>query len=65
MSEHLWDVVAVEIKPPNKERIMKRGLTEKNAEAFISIAVARRGVSEEFYTKKPTGYAVQPEGRTK
>lgn len=46
----LYDVLAVQIKAPNAERIMTKGLTRENAEAYVKTAVLRRGVEEEFYT---------------
>lgn len=52
MSERLYDVFAVNIAT-GKERVMSaQPLTEENAEAFIKIAIARRGVDEEFYVKR-------------
>ena len=50
----LVDVVAVQIKSPHARRVMDRGLTKENAEAYIKMAVMRRGVDEEFYTTQPS-----------
>lgn len=49
----LVDVVAVQIKPPHERRVMDSGLTPRNAEAYIKMAVMRRGVENEFYTTQP------------
>lgn len=57
MMVDLVDVVAVEIKPPHVRRVMECGLTPRDAESFIKIAVMRRGVDSEFYTTQP---AMQP-----
>ena len=44
------DVIEVDIKPPHTIRVLARGYSEGNAEAFIKIAVMRRGVENSFYT---------------
>lgn len=49
---HLWDVFAVTIKG-GERRLMQAKMTERNAEAFILMAIGRRGVETEFYTKEP------------
>ena len=49
---HLWDVVAVTIRT-GERRLMDEKKTERNAEAFIQMAVMRRGVETEFYIKEP------------
>ena len=51
--EHLWDVVAVNIDTAT-ERVMDRNMTALNAEAYIEMAVRRRGVEEEFYKAVPS-----------
>ena len=53
-SSDLVDVIEVQIKPPHERRVMKAGLTKDNAEAYIKIAVARRGVENQFYTTQPS-----------
>lgn len=53
MSEHLWDVVAVNIKTL-EQRVMERGLSERNADAYIHMAVIRRGVDVEFFKRVPS-----------
>lgn len=50
--EQLFDVVAVKIRPPNTERVIATSLTRDNAEATVKIAVARRGVDDEFFTTR-------------
>lgn len=44
----LYDVFAVSIKT-GERRLMANKKTAENAEAFIKIAIMRRGVEEEFY----------------
>ena len=46
--EPLYKVVAIEFAT-GKERIMAENKTLKNAAAFVSMAIARRGVETEFY----------------
>jgi hypothetical protein len=49
----LYDVVAVNLKT-FKERIMSDNpMTLPNAEAFINMAIARRGLDEEIYKEVP------------
>jgi hypothetical protein len=48
----LFDVVAVDLTT-NAERVMERGLTHKNAEAYVMMAVMRRGVEDEFFKAVP------------
>lgn len=50
MSERRYDVLAVEIKPPNNSRVMTENLSREDAEAYVKFAVIRRGVETEFYT---------------
>ena len=45
----LFNVYAVNIESRDR-RLLAEGLTEANAEAVVMMAVARRGVDEEFYT---------------
>lgn len=52
--QHLWDVVAVNIKT-GMTRVMDRDMTEPNAEAYIRFAVMRRGVDTEFFKAVPAG----------
>lgn len=49
----LFDVFEVEIAAPHRERKIAAAQTRENAEAFIKIAVARRGVEKHFFTKRP------------
>ena len=53
----LVDVVEVQIKAPHDRRIMERGLTKENADAYIKLAVMRRGVETHFYKAVPDGTA--------
>lgn len=48
------DVVAVNLETRNV-RIISANKTRENAEAIVSMAVARRGVEEEFFTIVPSG----------
>jgi len=48
----LYDVIAVNIKT-GARRTLATDKTERNAEAIISLAVMRRGVTEEFYMAIP------------
>lgn len=50
----LFDVVAVNINS-SKVRLMADGKTKDNALALVWIAVARRGVNEEFFAEVPAG----------
>lgn len=52
-----FDVLGVSLMPATKYvvRVMERGLTKENAEAYIKIAVMRRGVNEEFFAEAPAG----------
>jgi hypothetical protein len=50
----LFDVIAVNIKT-GERRMMDTNKTEANAEAFIMIAIARRGLDTEFYKAIPAG----------
>jgi hypothetical protein len=55
MSEELFDVVAVRLDDPNQRRLIAERKTERNAEAIVMMAVARRGVEEEFFDVVPHG----------
>ncbi len=48
----LYDVVAVSLKT-NKVRILASEKTKPNAEAIVNMAIARRGLDEEFYAEVP------------
>lgn len=54
MSKQLFDVIEVEIANPKNVRVMAKGKTKENAEAFIAVTVCRRGVETHFYTMRPT-----------
>lgn len=51
-NEQLYDVVAVNIET-SAERFIAQGKTLENAEAIVEMAVARRGVDEEFFKTAP------------
>lgn len=53
MAVDLFDVYEVEIRPPNNCRLMQAGLPKEDAEAFVKMAVMRRGVENHFYTTRP------------
>ncbi len=48
-----FDVLEIEIRNPINRRVMVEDLSKKDAEAFIYIAIARRGVKTHFYTTQP------------
>lgn len=48
----LVDVIEVQIKAPHEKRVMETGLTKENAEAYIKLAILRRGVENQFYTTR-------------
>lgn len=50
-----FDVIEVEIKNPHTVHVMDRDKDERNAEAFIKMAIARRGVETHFYKAVPAG----------
>lgn len=50
----MFDVVAVTIET-GKVRLLAENKSERNAEAIVMMAVARRGVDKEFYTEVPAG----------
>ena len=51
---HLWDVFAINLST-GERRLMDAGMTERNAEAYIAMAVMRRGCDTEVYGKEPHG----------
>ena len=51
----MYDVVVVKVAAPHRVRLMAEGLSERNAEAVVRMAVARLGVEEEFYSYVPAG----------
>lgn len=51
----LFDVLEVQIREPNTVRLIERDKDEKNADAVIAMAVARRGVADQFYVAVPAG----------
>lgn len=55
MKPDLFDVIEVEIKAPHRVRVMDTGLTEENADAFINMAVIRRGCQDHFFMKAQPG----------
>ena len=52
--EGACDVLGVNIKS-GRVRVMERGLDRDNAEAYVTMAVYRRGVDEEFFAPVPAG----------
>lgn len=52
MSDQRFAVVAVRLDD-GTQRVMAQDLDERNAEAFIKMAVVRRGVDVEFYKTVP------------
>ena len=53
-SDKLFDVVGVNLAT-HRVRIMATDLTAENSEAFVKMAVMRRGVEEEFFAAPPAG----------
>jgi hypothetical protein len=53
-AQHMYDVVAVNIQT-GRVRLMAESKDHDNAEAIVTMAVMRRGVEEEFYSKVPAG----------
>lgn len=51
----LRDVVAVSLAT-HKVRIMETGMLPRAAEAYVKMAVIRRGVEEEFFAAVPSGF---------
>lgn len=52
--EGLYDVIAVNLES-NRVRLIAENKSEANAEAIENMAVARRGVDEEFFVTVPAG----------
>jgi len=50
----LKDVVAVNLKT-SKVRVLSRDMGEADAEAYVKMAVMRRGVDEEFFSAATAG----------
>lgn len=50
----LFDVVAVSLKT-HEHRLIASAKTEENAEAIIAMAIARRGLDDEFFKTVPHG----------
>ncbi len=53
--EKLFDVIEVEFSAPNRVRIMGSNKTKKNADAVLSMAIARRGIKRHFFSIEPAG----------
>lgn len=51
----MLDVIEVQIKAPHTVRVIERNKSVGNAEAIVSMAVARRGVEHFFFTTAPAG----------
>lgn len=51
---NLYDVVAVNLKT-NQVRVMAKGKNLANADAYVSMAVMRRGLEEEFFVAVTAG----------
>lgn len=54
MKETMYDIVAVNLKT-HLVRIMDENRSKANAEAYVNMAVMRRGVEEEFFVAVPHG----------
>ena len=52
MADQRYDVYEVEIKNPENRRLMAANLPKAEADAFIEMAVYRRGVETHIYTKE-------------
>ena len=48
----LFDVVATNIRT-RARRVMERDMTREDADAYVRMAVMRRGVEEEFFSAVP------------
>lgn len=55
----LFDVVEIEIKNPANKHVMERDLSEDDADAYVKMAVFRRGVETHFYKAVPAGSVKQ------
>jgi len=53
MTPNRFNVYEVEIRAPEKRRLMKSDCSAEQAESFIRIAVMRRGVETHIYTMEP------------
>jgi BarA-like signal transduction histidine kinase len=53
ITEPYYDVVAIEIASPHKERTLVSHLTYQNAVAARDFAIVRRGNEKEFYRIVP------------
>jgi hypothetical protein len=52
----MFDVIEIKLKPPYPVlRVMVRNLDAGNAEAFVKMAVIRRGVEDSFFKRVPAG----------
>lgn len=54
MPKNLLDVVGVNLSS-NRVRVMAYSRDEKNASAFIDLALARLGTKDEFFSAVPAG----------
>ena len=50
-----YDILGVSLTKPNRVRVMATEKDYQNAEAYVNMAVLRRGVTEEFFVAVPTG----------
>jgi hypothetical protein len=55
MNEKLYDVVAVNMKT-SEVRLIATGKDHGNADAIVKMAIARRGLDEEFYSEVIHGH---------
>ena len=52
----VFDVVGVQVQGQQSTiRVMGKELTRDNANAYVRMAIARRGVDEEFFAVVPAG----------
>jgi hypothetical protein len=51
---NLFDVIATDIRT-RASRVLDRDMTYEDAEAYVRMAVMRRGVEEEFFSAVPAG----------
>ena len=54
--DEFYDVVAISLTT-GARRIMERRLTKQDADAYIAMAVARRGMDDEFFKAAPSDSA--------
>jgi len=52
---YCMDVIEVEIAAPHKVRVMATRKSKANADAFVNMAVMRRGVEHHFFKAVPSG----------